>query len=125
MKACFIIVCLIMLTACSATRDIPVESVRTEYVDRVRESRDSIYLHDSVFVLMKGDTLFVDRWHNRYTERRVHDTTYINRSDTIRIAVPVEVEKNLTLWQRLKVEFGGYAILGLLVICFVLYRIRK
>ena len=102
-----------------------MESVRTEYVDRVRESRDSIYLHDSVFVLMKGDTLFVDRWHNRYTERRVHDTTYINRSDTIRIAVPVEVEKNLTLWQRLKVEFGGYAILGLLVICLVLYRIRK
>lgn len=95
---------------------IPVESVRTEYKDRLQ--RDSIYVQDSVFVRDKGDTVFVDRWRYVYKDKSVTDTLLVN--DTIR--VPYPVEKQLTRWQQTKMDVGGWAI-GALSGIFIYYII--
>lgn len=46
------------MLGCKSVKYIPVETTktRTEYVDRFKT--DSIHVRDSVFVLVKGDTVF-------------------------------------------------------------------
>lgn len=83
---------------------IPVESVRTEYKDRLQ--RDSIYFRDSIFMREKGDTVFIDRWRYLYKDKLITDTLIVN--DTIR--VPYPVEKELTRWQQTKMDVGGWAM---------------
>lgn len=83
---------------------IPVESVRTEYKDRLQ--RDSIYFRDSIIMREKGDTMFIDRWRYLYKDRLITDTLIV--SDTVR--VPYPVEKELTRWQKTKMDVGGWAI---------------
>lgn len=115
-----------ILTGCrSRIQYVPVESVRTEYKDRLQ--RDSIYVQDSVYIRDKGDTVFVDRWRYMYRDKLVTDTLLVN--DTIR--VPYRVEKQLSRWQQTKMDVGGWAIGALSGICIlgigciVLKGIRK
>ena len=67
-----------LLLGCTATRYVPVPSVSVDsvYVDRFH--RDSVYLHDSVFVnrWMEGDTVFVDKvvTKYKYKDRWRYDT---------------------------------------------------
>lgn len=88
----FVIFCVILfcLSGCTKTIYVPQESVRIEYVDRVRV--DSVNVHDSVFISEKqrGDTIYLKefRYKNVYVDREVHDT--ICRTDSI--PVPYEVE---------------------------------
>lgn len=66
----------LFLLSCHTQREIvevPVETVRTEYVTDHR--KDSIYVHDSIDRYIKGDTVFQDRYRYRYK--------YISRIDTI------------------------------------------
>ena len=59
--------------------------------------------------------------------RRVelHDTCYIERTDTIR--QPYPVEKQLSRWEQTKMDFGGFALGGIaVVLCIaVVWLIRK
>lgn len=96
---------------------VPVESVRTEYRDKVQ--RDSIYVLDSIYMREKGDTVFVDRWRYAYKDRLLTDTLILN--DTVR--VPYPVEKSLSRWQRAKMDVGGWIIGGMSIILLgIIYR---
>lgn len=89
-----IIFCIVLLMlGCRSVKHVPVETVKTEkeYVDRW--NRDSVYIRDSVFVLVKGDTVFKDRYRIVYKDRYSRDTAYISKVDTIQVAYPVEVIK--------------------------------
>ncbi len=114
-----------LLCGCTATRYVPVETVRTEkeYVDRWRT--DTVLQGDTRFIFVKGDTVidWRDRWRDRVTE--VHDTCFIERADTV--AVPYPVERELSRWERAKMDFGGLAIGGVAaVLCAaVLWLIKK
>lgn len=83
---------------------VPVESVKTEYKDRLQ--RDSIYFRDSIIMREKGDTVIIDRWRYIYKDRLITDTLIV--SDTVR--VPYPVEKELTRWQKTKMDVGGWAM---------------
>ena len=76
------------LVSCNSIKYVPIETVKinTEYRDRWL--RDSIHVHDSIFMFMKGDTVFRDRWHVEYRNKLVYDTTYINRTDSICDLIP-------------------------------------
>ena len=116
----FIIVLIAMLTSCK-TRTVVVETVRidTNYV--AKHFRDSIWLHDSIFMheYQKGDTVFMlrDRWHTKYREKQVHDTTYIAKTDSVPVPYPVEVKvpRELTWWQKTLQRTGGIALILLLL----------
>lgn len=81
------------MLGCRSVKHVPVETVKTEkeYVDRW--NRDSVYIRDSVFVLVKGDTVYKDRTRTVYRDRYSRDTAYISKVDTIQVAYPVEVIK--------------------------------
>ncbi|WP_221660803.1 hypothetical protein [Bacteroides xylanisolvens] len=123
MKALIYII-LLTLAICFVscrTQYIPVETVRTEY--RVRDSirHDSVYQQDSVYVLVKGDTVY------QYRYKYLYKYQYLNRTDTVikidSVQVPYPVEKQLSRWQSIKMELGGWAF-GL-VIAFVLIIIGR
>lgn len=118
----------IWLTSCRSVQYVPVESVRTEIEYRDRLQRDSIHVYDSIHVRDKGDTVFVDRWHTVYKDKLLCDTTYIENIDSVQ--VPYPVEKQLSRWQSMKMELGGWAfgvviVFTLIIVGWMVYRWRK
>ena len=109
----------IILCGCKTrTVVMTVPEVRTDTVIITKSQRDSIWLHDSVHVSEKteGDTVWleVSKWHTKYVEKIVHDTTYIATHDTIPMPYPVEVikevEKDLNWRERIQMAFGEFAM---------------
>ena len=119
----------LLLASCKTTERVeyvPVETVKTEYRDRLVETFDSIHVHDSVFLAVKGDTVYKYKQQLIYKNKFVHDTVYVGIRDSI--PVPYPVEKELSIWDKFKVDYSGWIILVLLILltCIVLlYRYRK
>ena len=94
---------MLAFSGCTTTRYVPVEHHTTDTVYQSKLHRDSIYLHDSIRVSEKGDTIRIERWRTRYIERTTHDTLYQAKHDTIPQPYPVE---KLGPRERSKVECG-------------------
>lgn len=106
----------LLLTACSSTKVVTVDRVRTDTVKTVRNVRDSIYMHDSIRISEKGDTVTIERWHTRYRDRLLLDTIYESRTDSVPVPYPVEklVERQLSWWQHTQMYAGDVLLLLLL-----------
>lgn len=106
----------LLLTACSSTKVVTVDRVRTDTVKTVRNLRDSIYMHDSIRVIEKGDTVTIERWHTRYQDRLLLDTIYQSRTDSVPVPYPVEklVDCQLSWWQHTQMYAGDVLLLLLL-----------
>ena len=115
MRNVLLILAVIILTCCKTTERVeyvPVETVKTEYKDRIVETYDSVHITDSVYVAVKGDTTLVYKYRDRWKLKLVHDTAYVNRTDSIRIPYPVE--KKLSKWEQFKVDYCGYLMMVIL-----------
>lgn len=128
MKHLHYILITILLTSaicsCRSVRYIPVESIKHDSIYITKEQRDSIYERDSIYVLVKGDTVFKYKDRFVYRDKVIRDTTYINHTDTI--TKVMEVEKPLSRWQTIKLNLGGYMIGALaLFIIYFLYKIFR
>ncbi|MBB4037002.1 hypothetical protein GGR21_002916 [Dysgonomonas hofstadii] len=89
---------------------VPVESVRTEYQERI--IKDSLHLYDSVFVKLKGDTVWLEKYKYLYRDRFLRDSVF--KTDSIQIPYPVEVEREinrLTSFQSFQLWCGRILIL--------------
>lgn len=97
-----------LLCGCTRTVYEPVETVRTEKDVVTRWLTDTVIQSDTRFIFVKGDTVidWRDRWRERTKE--VHDTVYIERTDSV--PVPYPVERELSRWERVKVDYGGFAL---------------
>lgn len=105
------VICLMILllfAGCKSVQYVPVETVRHDSIYITQHQKDSIYVHDSIYQKEKGDTLIIEKWHTKYIEKQIHDTTYVEKVDSIQ--VPYPIEKRLTRWQRMKMNAGGWAI---------------
>lgn len=111
--------------AAGCARYVPVETVRTEYRDRDVERLVADTVHDTRLVWVKGDTVVDIREKECIRRVELHDTCYIERTDTIR--EPYPVEKPLSRWEQTKMDFGGFALGGIAVaLCIaVVWLIRK
>ena len=116
-----------LLCGCTHTVYEPVETVRTEYRDRDVERLVADTVHDTRLIWVKGDTVVDIREKEHVRRVEIHDTCYIERTDTIRIPYPVE--KRLTKWEQTKQDVGGIAIgVIIAVVCIAviwLVKIRK
>lgn len=114
----FLMVSIILCGCKTRTVVMTVPEVRTDTVIITKSQRDSIWLHDSVHVSEKteGDTVWleVSKWHTKYVEKVVRDTTYIATHDTIPMPYPVEVikevEKELNWRERIQMGVGEFAM---------------
>jgi len=104
---------------------VPVEIIRTDTTYITREQRDSIHIHDSIFVKehQRGDTVFVEveKIKRIYIDKTTHDTTYVATHDSI--PVPYPVEKELKFSQKVAIKYFPLA----LFICFglLVWTLRK
>lgn len=63
-------------------------------IDRLREviiRNDTVFIHDSIYIF---------KWRDRHVTDTVHDTLYINNTDTIRLTITNEVEKPIAPFVR-------------------------
>ena len=120
-------VVLTLLFGCTTTRYVPVPSVSVDsvYVDRFH--RDSVYLHDSVFVnqYSKGDTVFVDKVVIKYAykDKWRYDTISIVRTDSVQIPYPVE--KDLNWWDKTRMYSFPLLVAIVAVLAFVVVWLAK
>lgn len=119
----YLILLLIMYFFCECrTEYVPIESVRYDSVMIEKLMRDSVFVRDSVYLKEKGDTVF------KYKDRFVY--VYKNRVDTFfaekirEIEVQVPVERKLTWWERVKLNYAEWVIAVLVAIALV-YALRQ
>lgn len=117
--------------ACSKKVYVPAERVvvrtdsvavhRADSLTRLLASRDSVIVRDSVFVMLRGDTVIKEAWRIRERVSLVHDTVRIGsgfsaeriRLDSVRVPVPVTIEKVVTKekelgwWRKCFLWTGG------------------
>lgn len=122
------VLAVLSLASCKQVQYVPVETVRLDSIYLTQMQRDSILRYDSVYVADKGDTVWLEKYKYVYRDRWRTDTLVSVRTDTV--SVPVPVERELTRWERVKIEAGGYAIVAgcavvLVVVGWMVYRIRK
>ena len=119
------------LTSCTTTKVVTVEKVRNDTTIITKWQKDSVWLHDSVTVREKGDTMLIEKWHTKFVESIKHDTTYVATHDTIPQPYPVEkkVPAELSWWQRLRIILGNFVILAIIAIAgywvWRLWRVYK
>ena len=135
-KIWLFILVIIALTSCRTVKyidrivvdsteiEVPITNTRIEYRDRFLY--DSIYVHDSIFTLIKGDTVYISK--NKETNRLV------SKTDTIKI--PVEIIKTVTQteiqiketnklywWQKSLMYLGLIVLISGIV--FLIIKIKK
>lgn len=118
---CFFL-CFSIYSCKAKTLYVPVESVKTEYVDRYH--RDSLYRHDSIIITKKNDTMWLEKYLYIYRDKLVHDSVYVN--DSIQVPYPVveyvDVNK-LSGFQNFLIWCGGISLL--IALFLILYRVLK
>jgi len=103
---------------CTTTKVVEVERVRTDTTYITKWQRDSVWLHDSIRIAEKGDSVMIERWHTKYVERLQHDTLYQSKTDSIPVPYPVTklVERELSWWQLTQMYAGDVLLVGLLIL---------
>ena len=127
-KLLYILLLASVCMSCRSIKYVPVETVRTEYRYRDSIRFDSIYQRDSVYYMIKGDSVYMYKFKYLYRYLTVNKTDTILKIDSVQ--VPYPVEKPLTKWQNIKLELGGWAFgviiaFSLIIAGWIVYRWRK
>jgi len=113
--------------SCRSIKYIPVETVKHDsvYINRIKY--DSIYHLDSIFMSVKGDTVYTYKYKYQYRDKLIRDTVNISKRDSIpypvEVVKTVTVERKLSWWQTTLIWTGGIAwIVGLIVLVVLVNR---
>jgi hypothetical protein len=112
-----------LICSCKSVEYVPVvqKETHTDSIYLTKVQRDSIWLHDSIRVEARNDTVRVDRWHTKYVERLLHDTLYLSKRDTI--PVPYEVVKEVPAKvSKMERAFMWLGILSLMALTLLVGR---
>ena len=112
----FISLCLFSCKTTTKIVEIPIETIKTEYVDKVQY--DSIYLKDSILIMQKGDTIYNTKIVYQYKYKYLKDT--INIKDTIQIPIKITEVKEVN---KIYTHQWILIIMGFLALCYLVYKI--
>ena len=105
MRTTVILLLLLILGSCRSSH-LPISENNTaDSLRTISVRSDSIVVHDSIYIVERGDTVFQYKYKYIYRDRVLHDTLHHHRCDTI--TQFIEVEKQLTFWQQKKMEIGS------------------
>ncbi len=104
----------LLMCSCKSIEYVPVieKEVHHDSIYFTKVQRDSVWLHDSISVKEKGDTIKIEKWHTKYIECEVHDTIYQAKRDSI--PVPYEVIKEVPA--KLSKTQKGLMTLGIMTL---------
>lgn len=143
MRAVTVILAALILASCAAQRATSTHKVDRDstYISRrdldslyrATYQRDSVILRDSVYIYLKGDTVtkyvYKERlsWQIKrdtvYRDRWRVDTLRTERVDSLRIEVPVYIEKPLKWYNQGFIWFGRVCLAALLL--WLVYKIVR
>ena len=109
---------MLSFSSCTTTRYVPVEHHTTDTLIQTKVQKDSVWLHDSIHVSEKGDTIRIERWRTKFVSKEVHDTLYQSVRDSIPVPYEVikEVPAKLSSLQTGLMVSGLFAILALILV---------
>lgn len=78
---------------CTRKVYVPVErmEVRSDSLRSVREASDSVVVRDSVYIVIRGDSVLERRVSERTRVTVLHDTVVRRQVDTVRVEAPMPV----------------------------------
>ena len=131
---------LLTMSSCTTTRYVPVETVRTE----IKQIHDTVTIKDSIkkenqIIIREADSAEIERLNTEYgfklnkaqrtimvlqkkLEYNSHNQAEVRDSIVYKekeVQVPYPVEKKLSKWQQLKIDFGEVFILVIFVFSMV------
>lgn len=107
-----LVLLMLLLGSCRTVRveePVIVERIQHDTL-RVADVRsDSIYLHDSIYIHAVNDTIYSERWHTKYVERKVRYDSIVSVHDTIPVITTItQIEKErYTPWYMKALAFLG------------------
>ena len=118
--ALLICLCITLLAGCRTryiTTEVPVVLHERDSIVKVQQfhTHDTLMVRDSIFTIVKGDTVLIERWHNLQAINHVArvDTVYKDRE----VEKPVQVTttelrevNHLHWWQKCLMWCGAFAI---------------
>lgn len=117
----------LLMCSCKTIEYVPIVEHETHHdsIYFTQVQRDSIWQHDSVLIKDNGDTVLIEKWHTKYIEKQVHDTTYVAKVDSVPVPYEVTkyVEKKLSKPQSVLMTIGMLAILA--VIIALAFKLKK
>lgn len=118
---CFVL----FLCGCKAQKELQIERVEVPVVVtqehhtesiKVDHVRDTLIQRDSIYHYVKGDTVIIEKWHHTQGVTNVFKTDTLRVHDSVPYPVETirekvvtkieEVEKPLTLWQKIRIGLG-------------------
>lgn len=120
MKNLLLTILVFLFLGCKSVKyvEVPVDRVKIEYRDKTKI--DTLIQKDSIITLLKGDTVFLEKYKYLYRIKEVRDT--VAKTDTITTVQTIEVEKKvneLKNWQIILMVLGG----GFIMLC--VYKILR
>lgn len=131
---------LLTMSSCTTTRYVPVETVRTE----IKQIHDTVTIKDSIqkenqIIIREADSAEIERLNTEYgfklnkaqrtimilqkeLEYNSHNQTEVRDSIVYKekeVQVPYPVEKKLSKWQQIKLDFGEVFIIVIFVFSMV------
>ena len=118
------LICL-LFGSCKSVEYVFVPQTHTDTLIVTKVQHDSIYINDSTVITEKGDTVTIEKWHTKYVEKQIHDTTYVSKTDTIPQPYPVEKEMpaELTWWQQTRLHIANILLWALMIFAFIKWGI--
>ena len=117
------------MQACKSVQYVPVETVKTEYIDRVKQVHDTMHTIEKETTYINGDTVLITKYIDRIKVLHQTDTCIIEKTDTVQ--VPYPVERKLSKWEQVKNSLGGItlmltitAIIGTLIYAIFLIKLK-
>lgn len=127
MKRGLFIMFLALLLAGCRTKYVTVPEYRDRDSVEVRYKRDSVYLHDSVYVSEwhAGDTVYLTRYKERtlYRDKLRTDTVYVAKTDSIGVPCYIKSEKHSLYWWQEMLIWTGIVTIVYLVVYLVARKI--
>ncbi len=119
--ALLICLCITLLAGCKTryiTTEVPVVLHERDSIVSVQHfhTHDTLMVRDSIFTIVKGDTVLIERWHNLQAINhvaRVDTVTNVVYKDKPVTVTSTEIKEvnRLKWWQKSLAYIGGIALL--------------
>lgn len=117
MKWLYTLLLSLLAFSCTTTEYVPVETTKTDSIYISLFELDSIYVHDSVYVRDKGDTVYIEKVKYLYKEKVRTDSIYTEKVDSIRIPYPVE--RKLGKWEETYLAVGRITLWAVIIVILI------
>ena len=117
-KALIAIIIAMVCVGCKSVEYVEVETIRLDTLHHHELQYDSIVRIDSIYEreYVKGDTVYLEKikYHFRDKTKMVTDTI-VEKVVEVK-EKPIEVEKELTAWQKFKINAGEWMLGGIVAL---------